>query len=701
MESAPTDPSDVLAGNGERGERPARRTPSSKLFTASVVLITLAITGVLTIVSVNVTRDQEKTLLKERIGELAAVVSTYISDARSTLIGAGSAGAAGGSTEVFDALAASSVITGSNVAVVRRQGGALAIIAAAGAGMPKVGSTPPTEIASVIQRAFSARDAVSGIVTENGARHLVLALKVPGYTKTVAYVDRQLTPAVAAPTDPNSPYRELNVAIYASAAGKPGTLVLLSGDKPEQGSGTVRQTFAAGSDTWSLEISARKPLAGTLATAFPLLVGGAGAILAVVLGLLIEVLVRRRAYALRLVKERTKLLREAQLTAEKANRAKSEFLSRMSHELRTPLNAVLGFAQLLELDDLTPRQAENLSEISNAGSHLLDLINEILDISQIETGHMSLSPEPVLVREVIEEAMQMVRPLAYEKGVHLITGNQVEDHIFADRQRVKQILLNLLANGIKYNRMEGSVSVNCVESSPGRMRIQVTDTGAGIAPEQYPLVFEPFERLGAEQTAVEGSGVGLALSRGLAEAMGGVLDMESAVGRGSTFWLEFPIVESPIETYERSTAQPSQVQQTEDEDRRLTVLHIEDNPANLALVERVLSHRPEITVVPAMQGRLGVELALKYRPILILLDLNLYDIPGDEVLRLLRADPVTADIPVIIISADAMPRQVQRLLSSGALAYLTKPININELLQYVDATLDAVQQDSVPPSRDH
>jgi len=467
--------------------------------------------------------------------------------------------------------------------------------------------------------------------------------------------------------------------------------VLASGGTPTSGGETVKRLFPVGADKWLLVVSPRDSLVGPLASAFPWLVFGAGVLLAIVLGVLVEVLVRRRAYALRLVEERTRSLQEARLAAEKANKAKSDFLSRMSHELRTPLNAVLGFAQLLELDGLTPDQAENVSQITKGGTHLLDLINEILDISQIESGHMSMSPEAVLVNDVVEAAVSLLRPLAEERSVHLIGGNDhaCTQYIFADRQRLKQVLLNLIGNGIKYNRQGGSVSISCFQPVRGTLRIQVTDTGPGIAADQFHLLFAPFERLGAEQTSVPGTGVGLALSRGLAEAMGGKLDVESTPGRGSTFWVEFPIVESPVRIYEEIGLRAAH----HEEDGELTVLHIEDNLANVELVERVLAQRPDITVIPAMQGRMGVDLARRHHPALILLDLNLVDLPGVEVLQMLRDDPSTADIPVVIVSADAMPRQVQRLLSSGAVAYLTKPIDIHRLLELVD---DAVLRASGP-----
>jgi signal transduction histidine kinase/CheY-like chemotaxis protein len=471
-------------------------------------------------------------------------------------------------------------------------------------------------------------------------------------------------------------------------------------------------------------VSTREPLVGSLAVAFPWLVLGTGIALGLALGLLVEVLTRRRSYALKLVEDRTKSLHEARMAAEKANNSKSDFLSRMSHELRTPLNAVLGFGQLLELDDLTPDQAENVRQITKGGTHLLDLINEILDISKIESGHMSLSPEAVLVSEVVEAAVSLLRPLAEERAIHLIGGT---DHgsghyVFADRQRLQQILLNLIGNAIKYNRPGGSVSISSFQPSRGRLRIQVTDTGPGIAPDQHHLLFAPFERLGAEQTSIPGSGVGLALSRGLAEAMGGRLDIESTSGRGSTFWVELPIVENPVTMYELATQRPTQTDpglnggssdpggsgssDGSGGSGGLAVLHIEDNLANVNLVERVLAQRPDITVIPAMQGRMGIDLARRHRPILILLDLNLADLPGTEVLQILRADSATAAIPVAIVSADAMPRQVQRLMSSGAVAYLTKPIDIHRLLEVVDAavikasaprpTIEAEQHDSQP-----
>ena len=664
-----------------------RRAASSRLPAIIVALATLAASAALALVAHNVSDRQEHTLLKERTNEVTTLLTTAINDANTVLAGAAGAGAADGQSALFASLTATSTAQGSRVVAAREQGDSFVALASSGAGATAPGAAIPSDAADLARRALSSKGMVTSISAGPTGRRIIIALAAPASPGVVAYIDSPLRGPTSAPTDPDSPYRELNAALYAGPTADAAKLVLTSGSVPKLGGNTVTRKLPIGAETWVLTVSPRERLVGSLASAFPWLVLGTGTALALVLGFLVEVLIRRRAYALRLVEERTRSLLEARHAAEKANRAKSDFLSRMSHELRTPLNAVLGFGQLLELDGLTPDQAENVSQITKGGAHLLDLINEILDISQIESGHMSMSPESVLVGDVVGEAVSLLRPLAEERGVHLIGGTDhgCSHYIFADRQRLKQILLNLIGNGIKYNRQGGSVSISCFQPVRGALRIQVTDTGPGIAADQFHLLFAPFERLGAEQTSVPGTGVGLALSRGLAEAMGGKLDVDSTPGRGSTFWVEFPVVESPVKIFEETTHREAR----SDEPGAMTVLHIEDNLANVELVERVLAQRPAITVIPAMQGRMGVDLARRHRPALILLDLNLVDLPGVEVLQILRDDPVTADIPVAIVSADAMPRQVQRLLSSGAVAYLTKPIDIHRLLDLVD---DAIAQ---------
>jgi CheY-like chemotaxis protein len=366
----------------------------------------------------------------------------------------------------------------------------------------------------------------------------------------------------------------------------------------------------------------------------------------------------------------------------------------MSHELRTPLNAVLGFGQLLELDDLTAPQQESVEQIIKGGRHLLELINEVLDISRIETGTLPLSSEPVLVSDLIHDTLTLMRPLAAHRNIHIVGDDSPDNtHVLADRQRLKQVMLNLLANAIKYNREGGTVAVSCEAVSPDQLRIHVSDTGPGIRHEDLERLFVPFERLGAERSDIEGAGVGLALSRRLTEAMGGTLEVFSTFGQGSRFSVQLTVVEGPLEQFERvsGTAPESLAGDATVADLRHTILYIEDNIANVRLVERVFQRRNDVDVIAAMQGRLGVALAREHRPALILLDLHMPDINGDEVLRQLRDDPTTASTPVVIVSADATPGQIERLLAEGATGYLTKPLDLQELLAVFSSAVDSSQ----------
>ena len=381
-------------------------------------------------------------------------------------------------------------------------------------------------------------------------------------------------------------------------------------------------------------------------------------------------------------------LRAAKEEAETANAAKSEFLSRMSHELRTPLNAIIGFAQvILQMADVSERMRTRVGYILKGGRHLLGLIEEVLDISRIEARRLSLSVEPVLVSEAIDQAMELVRPIAANAGVALASAGSVSEpvsYVSADRQRTQQILLNLLSNAVKYNHPGGMVTVSA-ELVGGKMRFCVTDTGIGIPDNHLAKLFQPFERLGAVQTGVEGTGLGLALSKGLAEAMGGTLGVRSVLGQGSTFWLELPLAESPSQTLEKAI---------DSADGHLThihsngiVLYIEDNLSNVRLMEDILGNRPEIKLITAMQGQLGLELAREHSPDLIFLDLHLPDLPGHQVLKRLRSEPRTSAIPVVMISADTTAGQVKRLLAAGAQEYLAKPIEIKKLLAVLDEHL--------------
>ena len=384
-------------------------------------------------------------------------------------------------------------------------------------------------------------------------------------------------------------------------------------------------------------------------------------------------------------KQAEEVLRAAKEEAERTTRAKSEFLSRMSHELRTPLNAILGFGQLLEMEVEEDDDRESVDQVLKAGRHLLAMIDEVLDISRIEAGQMSLSVEPIPVRSVLQESVDLVRLGAAQQGITLRAQSCLAtDHfVLGDQQRLKQALLNLLSNAIKYNRPAGTVTLSCKDVGEGRLRLEVRDTGYGIPAEKLERLFTPFDRLGADQTQVPGTGLGLALSKGLVEAMGGTLGVESVEDEGSCFWVELPLTTPPAVVEALPERQQVRIP-GETADVTHTVLFIEDNLANVRLMHRIFQRRPGLRLLTAMQGSLGLELAREHRPDLILLDLNLPDLSGDKVLLQLRQDPVLRQIPVVMISGDAIPSQVQRMLDLGAQTYITKPFDVPELLRVVD-----------------
>jgi len=383
-------------------------------------------------------------------------------------------------------------------------------------------------------------------------------------------------------------------------------------------------------------------------------------------------------------------LASAKFVAEKANLAKSDFLSSMSHELRSPLNAILGFAQLIESGSPSPTisQKRSVDQIIHAGWYLLELINEILDLALIESGKLSLSLESISLTEVMHECHAMVEPQAQKRGISVAFPQfDIPYFVNADRTRVKQILINLLSNAIKYNRVDGTVVVECIVSTPGRIRICVEDTGEGLTPDKLAQLFQPFNRLGQETNAGEGTGIGLVVSKRLIELMSGVIGVESTVGEGSVFWIEMNLTTEPQPA--AVAAEPLAVAQAQIEaDLQLrTLLYVEDNPANLMLVEDLIARRPDIRLLSARDGNRGVEIARASRPDVILMDINLPGISGIKALRILAEDPTTAHIPVIALSANAMPHDIEKGLEAGFFRYLTKPIRVNEFMETLDVAL--------------
>ena len=391
------------------------------------------------------------------------------------------------------------------------------------------------------------------------------------------------------------------------------------------------------------------------------------------------------------LQEKNVELESARSVAETASLAKSDFLSSMSHELRSPLNAILGFAQLMESEvpAPTPAQAESIAQILQAGWHLLRLINEILDLAKVESGQVPLSEEPVSLAEVMLESQAMIEPQAQQRGITLTFPRfDVPAFVHADRTRVKQVLINLLSNAVKYNHEHGTVEVRCTSDPPGRIRISIKDSGAGLPPNQIAQLFQPFNRLGQEAGVVEGTGIGLVVAKRLVELMGGTIGVESTVGAGSVFWFELVSEAAPHDLEEAGEVAAVDVSRIPHGAGPYTLLYVEDNPANLKLIERIVLRHPEMRLLTAVNGNSGVAIARALQPDVILMDINLPGINGFEALKILRSDPATEHIPVIAVSANAMPLDVEKGLKAGFVRYLTKPIRVEELMEALNVTLE-------------
>ncbi|MDX2300533.1 MAG: ATP-binding protein [Xanthomonadaceae bacterium] len=383
-------------------------------------------------------------------------------------------------------------------------------------------------------------------------------------------------------------------------------------------------------------------------------------------------------------------LNQAMAAAEKANLAKSDFLSSMSHELRTPLSAILGFAQLLEsgTPQPTPAQRRSIDQILQAGWYLLDLINEVLDLAMIESGKLSLSLEPLALADVMHECQAMIEPQAQQRGITVnFPECDIPYFVKGDRTRVKQVLINLLSNAIKYNREHGTVVVECQVMEGDRLRICVTDSGNGLNPEQLTRLFQPFNRLGQEATAEQGTGIGLVVCKRLVEWMGGEIGVESTVGTGSVFWVELALTARPLGAADIALPQMAAALMAVADAHRQTLLYVEDNPANLMLVEDLIARRADIRLLSARDASSGIAIARDALPDVILMDINLPGISGIQALRILADDPLTAHIPVLALSANAMSRDIEKGLQAGFFRYLTKPIKVNEFMKTLDMAM--------------
>ncbi|MBG6219974.1 MULTISPECIES: response regulator [unclassified Janthinobacterium] len=404
----------------------------------------------------------------------------------------------------------------------------------------------------------------------------------------------------------------------------------------------------------------------------------------------LELLLRQHTAELDAMNKDLQLAREV---AERANQEKTNFLSSMSHELRTPLNAVLGFSQMLMSDSIPSTAQEKktfASHIFGAGRHLLTLINDILDIARIESGNLSLSMEAVGLTDIYHECWKMMEPLAHKRGITLTFVEAGGLHVLADRTRLKQVLLNLLSNAVKYNCEQGQIHVDCQPVDAHQLRLSVRDTGGGLSAAQLEALFQPYNRLGRDVRDEEGTGLGLVVSKRLAEAMQASIGVASTPGRGSTFWID--IASCPARQPLQESARLPVFHRVEEPmclPERKTLLYVEDNPLNVTLVAGLIHFRPDLDLLSASDGQTGLDMARHHLPQLILMDSDLPDISGTQVMQLLRADPRTAHIPVIALTAMTRPGDIHQGLAAGFYRYLTKPIDVLAFFEAINSALES------------
>lgn len=483
----------------------------------------------------DVSRQQERRLLTERAGELAAVLSVSISDSRSTLTVAGLAASLPGGAAAFDRATARTVQSGSVVAVAQQRGTGYAVLRSAGTTAPASGAVLAPAVGTVIARAQRSADLVSAVVEVQGRKHAVLALAVEDTPGTVAYLDSALQPASRAPSAADSPYRELDVALYASAEVDPDALVLVSGRVPGSDGPVVTRQLQVGADTWSVAVAAREPLIGTLASAFPWVIGAGGVLTAAVLGLLIHTLTRRRAYALQLVEERTHLLRDAQRAAEQANQTREEFLASVSHDIRAPLTAIMGFTEMMAHAE-PRRQDEFVERVQRNVTTLRVMVDNMLDNVRLKAGALDVDLEPLCLKGLVERCLQDLEPVLSSHPVS-VTGTPVT--VVADRLAFSRVLANVLINAVRYSP-EGTPIAVVLSADQSQGRVVVADRGRGIEEADLESVFDEFVR-GSRARSDGGSGLGLFSVHQLVDAQHGSVRIASVPGEGTTVTIALPL----------------------------------------------------------------------------------------------------------------------------------------------------------------